>query len=113
PEMGFWHGLWFSVFHAVSAFNNAGFGLLPANLAPWVAQPVVTLVISALLMIGGLGFMVLIDLWRQRRFSRLSLHSKLTLSGTAILVLGGWALVMLFEWNNAKTLGALDQSARP
>lgn len=113
PEMGFWQGLWFSLFHAVSAFNNAGFGLLPDNLAPWVSQPVVNLVITALIIIGGLGFTVLMDLWREHRFSRLSLHSKLTLTGTAILLLGAWLLIMLFEWNNDKTLGSLSEGARP
>lgn len=113
PEMGFWRGLWFSVFHAVSAFNNAGFGLLPSSLTPWASQPLVNIVITALFIVGGLGFTVLIDLWRQRRFGRLSLHSKLTLSGTAILAIGGWLLVMLFEWTNTRTLGAMSESARP
>jgi trk system potassium uptake protein TrkH len=112
PEMGFWHGLWFSVFHAVSAFNNAGFGLRADNLAPWVGQPVIIIVIGVLVITGGLGFTVLIDLFRKRRFSRLSLHSKLTLAGTAALILGGWGLVMLFEWGNAATLGALNDPAR-
>lgn len=113
PEMGFWRGLWFSVFHSISAFNNAGFGLLPENLTPWASQPVVSIVISVLFIIGGLGFTVLIDLWRRRRWSRLSLHSKLTLSGSAILAIGAWILVMLFEWNNVKTLGAMSEASRP
>lgn len=113
PEMGFWQGLWFSIFHVVSAFNNAGFGLLTENLAPWASQPLVNLVITALIIIGGLGFTVQMELWRRRRFRHLSLHSKLTLTGTAILLLGAWALVMLFEWNNPQTLGALSEPARP
>jgi len=113
PEMGLWQGLWFSLFHAVSAFNNAGFGLLPESLAPWASSALVNGVITALFIIGGLGFTVLVDLWRRRDFTRLSLHSKLTLSGSLVLALGGWLLVMLFEWNNTGTLGAMAQGDRP
>lgn len=113
PEMGFWRGIWFSIFHAVSAFNNAGFGLLPSSLTPWASRPLVNIVITALFIIGGLGFTVLVDLWHRRRLGRLSLHSKLTLSGTAILAIGGWILVMLFEWNNVRTLGSMSEASRP
>lgn len=113
PELGWGRGLWFSIFHSVSAFNNAGFGLLPDNLSRWVGSPVVNLVITALLIVGGLGFTVLMDLWRRRGFARLSLHSKLTLTGTVILALSAWVLILLFEWRNANTLAALAPSARP
>lgn len=113
PELGFGHGLWFSFFHAAAAFNNAGISLLPQGLAPWAVHPLVNLTITALFIVGGLGFVVLIDLWRHRRFSRLSLHSKLTLTGTAILALGAWLLIMVFEWHNAATLAALPVGERP
>ncbi|WP_101675424.1 TrkH family potassium uptake protein [Alloalcanivorax mobilis] len=113
PQLGWGRGLWFSLFHSVSAFNNAGFGLLPDSLTRWAGSPVVNLVITALLIIGGLGFTVLMDLWRRRGFARLSLHSKLTLSGTVILALGAWGLIMLFEWHNADTLAALAPADRP
>jgi trk system potassium uptake protein TrkH len=113
PEMGFWRGLWFSFFHAVSAFNNAGFGLLPDSLTNWAGHPLINLVITTLFITGGLGFTVLMDLRRQRRFTTLSLHSKLTLSGTAILALGAWLLIMLFEWQNPHTLGALASAEKP
>ncbi len=113
PEMGLRHGLWFSFFHAVSAFNNAGFGLLPDSLTRWAGQPLINLVVTGLFIIGGLGFTVLMDLYRQRRFSPLSLHSKLTLAGTAALALGAWLLIMSFEWHNPTTLGALPPGERP
>ncbi|MBB3063630.1 potassium transporter TrkG [Microbulbifer rhizosphaerae] len=113
PEMGFWQGLWFSFFHAAAAFNNAGFSLWSDSLMQWVDHPLVTPVISGLFIVGGLGFTVLVDLWRHRRFASLNLHSKLTLSGTAILALGAWILVMLFEWHNSGTLGGLDGARRP
>lgn len=112
PEMGWGEGLWFSVFHAVSAFNNAGFGLRPDSLMPWAGQPLVNVVITALFITGGLGFTVILDLWRRRRFARLTLHSKLTLAGTAILALGGWLLMLGFEWRNPDTLGALPVADR-
>lgn len=113
PEMGFWKGLWFSFFHAVSAFNNAGFALRPDSFVAWAGNPLINVSITGLFIIGGLGFTVLIDLHRQRNFTSLSLHSKLTLSGTAILALGAWLLVMLLEWNNPQTLGALPGAERP
>src|SRR5690606_12629975 len=84
PELGVARGLWFSVFHSVSAFNNAGFALLPDSLSRWAANPMVNLVITALFIIGGLGFTVLLDLWRKRQWRTLSLHSKLTLAGTLV-----------------------------
>lgn len=108
PELGLLRGFWFSFFHAVSAFNNAGFALMPDSLARWADNPLVNLVISALFIIGGLGFTVLLDLHRQRRLSTLSLHSKLTLYGTIILIIGAWLLILLFEWQNAATLGAFS-----
>ena len=113
PELGWWRGVWFSFFHAASSFNNAGVSLLPEGLAPWAVQPLVNLVLTGLFIVGGLGFTVLTDLWRQRRFSRLSLHSKLTLSGTALLAVGAWLMIMLFEWHNANTLAALPGAQRP
>ncbi|WP_133491758.1 TrkH family potassium uptake protein [Alcanivorax sp. 24] len=112
PELGVARGLWFSIFHSVSAFNNAGFALLPDSLSRWAANPMVNLVITALFIIGGLGFTVLLDLWRKRQWRTLSLHSKLTLAGTLVLCLGAWFLVIGFEWNNARTFGELPESGR-
>ncbi len=112
PEMGLARGLWFSVFHAISAFNNAGFGLLPESLSPWAGDPLINGVITALFIIGGLGFTVLMDLWRRRRFATLSLHSKLTLTGTLVLALGAWLLILMFEWGNRDTLGGLPVADR-
>ena len=113
PAMGWTEGLWMSFFHAASAFNNAGVSLLPDGLAPWAATPLITLAITGLFITGGLGFTVLTDLWRQRRLSKLSLHSKLTLTGTLILAVGAWLLIMAFEWTNGTTLAAVDSGSRP
>ena len=107
PEFGFWMGLWQAMFHAVSAFNNAGFALYPDSLTRWATNPVVNLTIPALFIIGGLGFGVLWDLSRHRGWRGLSLHSKIMLSGTLGLIIGAFALFLLLEWNNHGTLGAL------
>ncbi len=108
PEFGFWRGVWEAVFHSVSAFNNAGFGLHPDSLSRWVADPVINLVVPALFIVGGLGFVVLADLDRVRGWRRLTLHSKLMLSGTLALIVWAWAMFAALEWSNPATLGALD-----
>ncbi len=113
PEFGLWEGLWQAVFHSVSAFNNAGFALFPDSLSRWVANPVVNVVIPAMFILGGIGFIVVGDLWQKRSWRRLTLHSKLMLSGTAILILWSWVMFALLEWTNPGTLGGLqDTGAR-
>lgn len=97
---------WSGLFHAVSAFNNAGFSIHAGNLARFAADAWVLLPLMAAIIIGGIGFPVLHDLrahWRQP--ARWSLHTKLTLSGTAILLLGGTAGMLAFEGSNMRTLG--------
>ncbi|WP_121632194.1 TrkH family potassium uptake protein [Tropicibacter alexandrii] len=106
PEFGL-AGLWQAVFHAVSAFNNAGFALFPDSLSRYVGNPIINLTIPALFMIGGLGFIVLTDLHDKRRWQGLTLHSKLMLLGTLILTIWGALMVGLLEWSNPATLGAL------
>jgi len=99
---------WSGLFHAVSAFNNAGFSLYPDSLMRFSSDAWILSPIMAAIIIGGIGFPVLHDL--RNRFNhpqRWSLHTKLTLSGTAILLLGGWATLLLFEWSNPGTLGPM------
>jgi len=110
PEFGLWRGLWISVFHSVSAFNNAGFALWPDSLSQWVDNPIVNIVVPALFIIGGLGFIVLDDIVEAGRWRRLSLHSKLMLTGTAVLILSSWVIFAYLEWNNPYTLGALPNA---
>ena len=107
------NALWMGVFHAVSAFCNAGFDILGritpgGSLSAYAADPVVNLTVMALIVTGGIGFFVWEDLWRNRRsLGHLSLYSKLTLGVTALLLAGGMALVALTEWNNPGTLGTM------
>ena len=112
PEYGFRHALRWGVFHSVSAFCNAGFDIF-GELAPGSSlqlfrqDPVVLLTLAALIVVGGLGFLVWEELAEKRTFQKLSVYSRLVLSATGILLLCGWALTCLLEWNNPETLGGL------
>lgn len=101
--------LWNGFFHALSAFNNAGFSLFENNLMLFASDLGILLPIMLGVVIGGIGFPVLFDLKRSA-FKRpnLSLHSKLTLWGSAILLIFGSLLFLLFEWNNPATFGAMS-----
>lgn len=107
-DFGVVQGLWAAVFHTVSAFNNAGFALWSDSLTRYVADPLVILPIATLFMIGGIGFIVIGDVWTHRRWRPLSLHSKLMLAGTLGLVLWGWVSIAVLEWANPGTLGDLS-----
>ena len=109
PDLGWGAGLWYALFHAVSAFNNAGFALWPDSLTPYATDPLVNLVVPGLFITGGLGFAVLADLWGRRAWAPLTLHSKLMLVGTAALILWGWAAFAALEWTNPETLGLHDE----
>ena len=107
PEHGWGQGLWQAVFHSVSAFNNAGFALYPDSLSQWVGHPLVNLVVPALFILGGLGFIVVGDIYQKRRWHKLTLHSKLMLAGTAVLIVWGCGAFAVLEWTNPATLGGL------
>ncbi|MEH0986370.1 TrkH family potassium uptake protein [Micromonospora sp. CPCC 205556] len=100
--------VYLGVFHAVSAFNNAGFGLYADSLIRFVDDPLICLPIVAAVIIGGLGFPVLFELRRAWRApKRWSLHTKITLGVTAVLLVGGWVAISVAEWTNPGTLGSL------
>ena len=110
PIYGFGKGLWYGVFHSISAFCNAGFDLVGnyQNLMPFQYDPVVNITICLLIIIGGLGFAVLQDIKHNRSFRKLRLHSKLVITFTAILLFGGTLIVLLVEWSNPATLGPMN-----
>ncbi len=110
PDHGFWPGLWQSVFHVISAFNNAGFALYGDSLSRYVADPLINLTIPALFIIGGLGFVVIGDMLQKRAWGPLLVHTKLMLVGSLILILWGWATFAALEWSNPATLGAMTQT---
>ena len=110
PQFGFWRGLWESIFHSISAFNNAGFSTFPNGLVPFATDPVVNIVIPALFIVGGIGYVVLHDIFSQKSWRAWSLHTKIMLVGTAVLIPWSVAMFALLEWNNPGTLGQLDST---
>lgn len=101
------------VFHAVSAFNNAGFALWPDSLMRYVADPWICLPIAVAVIVGGLGFPVafeLISSWR--RPGTWSILTRVTVAVTSALLVFGTAAYLLAEWNNPRTLGGLSEPAR-
>lgn len=101
--------LWSGLFHAVSAFNNAGFSIHADGLTRYAADALMLLPVMLAIVVGGIGFPVLHDVRRKARSPHhWSLHTKLTLAGTAVLLLVGFVGIVLFEWSNAKTLGPMS-----
>ena len=111
PEYGLWQALKWGVFHSVSAFCNAGFDIFGklrpgSSLELFVHDPVVNLVIMTLIVLGGLGFYVWMDLLKRRQRRRLSVYTKLVLTFTAILIVGGGVSFAVLEWDNPETIGS-------
>ena len=104
PLTALWHG----VFHAVSAFNNAGFALYSDNLIGVAGDPWIIIPICAAIVAGGLGFPVLISLLRGGvRMKDWTVHMRLTIYGSLFLLAAGAALFAAFEWNREQTLGPM------
>lgn len=111
PIYGTAQGIWFGIFHSISAFCNAGFDLFGygRSLIDFNQDIPVLMTLSCLIIIGGLGFAVLLEFIQHRRtMHRLSLHAKLVLTVTGILLLFGTISVLYLEWNNPDTLGAAN-----
>ena len=113
PEFGLVQALKWGVFHSISAFCNAGFDIFGcitpgASLMEFQSDPVVLLTLGTLVVIGGLGFLVWQDVWQHRSFRKFSVYTRLVLVTTASLLLLGWAVICLLEWNNPGTLGTMS-----
>lgn len=110
--------IWFSIFHSVSAFCNAGFDLFGDSLERFVADPLMNIVFMSLIVLGGIGFTVIADLYNRRGFNRLSAHSRLVLQFTLFLIIVPALIIGVMEWNGAlspydttgKVLGAIFTS---
>ena len=118
PQFGL-KGVWFSVFHSVSAFCNGGFDIFGrysgaySSLASYQGDPLVLGTIMALIVIGGLGFFVWEDLIQKRCWKKLTLYSKMVLSITAALIVLGTVYFAVAEWDNPATLGEMPLWQRP
>ncbi|MBT2497894.1 TrkH family potassium uptake protein [Agromyces sp. ISL-38] len=104
---------WHAVFHSVSSFNNAGFALYSDNLIGFVSDPFICLPIAAAVILGGLGFPVIMQLRKEFRHPlHWSMNTKIVLWATLVLLVLGTVYITLLEWDNPKTLGGLDPGAR-
>lgn len=106
PDYGLGKGIYFSIFHAVSGFCNAGFDLIGnfSSLTSYAENPVIILTIASLIAIGGLGFSVWLEIYNYRGLKKLSLHARVAILMTISLIVGGAILMFLFEFNNPGTM---------
>src|SRR6056297_89862 len=107
-DMGMIKGIWYSIFHAVSAFCNAGFDITGNSLVDYTGDIIVNITVVLLIVLGGIGFYVFMEILRERRFRYFSLHTKLVLITTITLIISGAFLVLIMEYNNPETLGLLN-----
>jgi potassium uptake TrkH family protein len=104
---------WRGIFHAVSSFNNAGFALYSDNLIPFAADPFIVLPICAAVILGGIGFPVLLELRREFRTPlHWSMNTRIMLWGSALLLVAGTVYITVLEWANEKTFAAYDPPSR-
>lgn len=108
PLHGTLKGMGYSIFHSISAFCNAGFDLTGDSMAPFVGDTLMNFTIMSLVIFGGLGYTVYLDIARQKSYKKLTLHSKMVLSVSAILILTGALFVFVTEYSNPATLGSLS-----
>lgn len=121
PEFGLVQGVWYGIFHSVSAFCNAGIDILgTTSLAGYVGNPLVNLTTMGLIVLSGIGFPVWFDVMENTRkvvqhevprkwwFTRLKVHSKIVIVVTAVLLLAGALGFLLIEYSNPETLGGLS-----
>jgi len=105
--------IYLGIFHSITSFNNAGFALWSDSLIPFATDGWICVTVALLIIAGGLGFPVWLELARfGRRPYRWSLHTKLTVLVTALLLVGGTAAVLAFEWSNSATLGQFDPGGK-
>ena len=112
PEFGL-RGIWIAVFTSISAFCNAGMDIIADNsLCSYATNPIINLVTCALIVLGGIGYIVWWDVMGLRKGAagrrRLSLHSKIAISTTLLLIFGGGLLILLFEYYNPRTIAELS-----
>lgn len=97
PLYGAGTGIWYSIFHSISAFCNAGFDILGDSMYPFRDDILVNLTLSALVIVGGLGFVVTSELFRRRSFEKISTHSKLVLLISGVLLVLGTVMFLFLE----------------
>ncbi len=109
PIYGLLRGVWYGIFHSVSAFCNAGFDLIGdfASFTAYTGDALVNLTLMALIVAGGLGFSVILNMFRAKRFKYFRMHTKIVVSWTIGLILVGALLIICMEYDNPQTLGKM------
>lgn len=105
PKYGFKTGIWYSIFHAISAFCNAGFDLFGDSILPFSGDIYINMIICSLVILGGLGFLVYMDIYNAGSFRKLKLHSKVVITVSAILLIAGTVATLLMEYDNSLSIG--------
>lgn len=113
-DMPIGKAIYFGIFHAISNFNNAGFDLMGEfkSFTPYAEDPFVSITVMMLIILGGIGFIVMNELYEYRDTRRLSIHTKLVLITSSILIIVGAVLIFIFEYGNEKTLRPLSVSGK-
>jgi len=106
-QMPLVQAVYFGFFHAVSAFCNAGFALFSQSLVAYRGDLLVNLVVTTLLILGGLGFSVVADIYSKRSWQHLSLHSKIVICTTLLLIVAATVIILALEYTNSRTLAPL------
>lgn len=115
-RFGLKDGLWYGIFHAVAAFNNAGFSIFPDSLMDFRTDILVNIVVCTLVILGGLGYICLVELHffakykmypqKKQKMFHFSLHFKIVFHVTLTLILLGAIIILILEWNNPETFGS-------
>ncbi len=108
PIYGLGKGIWFSIFHSISAFCNAGFDITGNSMVGFAGDISINLVISLLVILGGIGFSVFIDITKNKRLKKFNIHTKMVLTITAILLVIGMLSFLIIEFNNPNTIGNMS-----
>ncbi|AYE35557.1 TrkH family potassium uptake protein [Clostridium septicum] len=108
PQYGLKTGIFYSIFHSISAFCNAGFDLFGNSLVGYSSNVVIILVISALIIISGIGFTVWLEIYHYKSGKKLTVHAKIVILMTLVLIFGGTILMFIFEIRNPATLGSMN-----
>lgn len=104
-----WTGIYYGYWHAVSAFCNAGFDVLGGTaICDYVDDPVVTLTLAGLIILGGIGFAVMEDIWKNYSWEKFAVQTKVVLTATIFLLVLGTVGVFLLEYKNTTTIGDLS-----
>ena len=109
-DLGFPTSIYYGIFHSISAFNNAGFDIMGdyRSITGYAGDFTVVFILTSLLLIGGLGYTVILDIWRKKFTGKLTLHTKLVLWISAILIVFPTILIFVLEFKNPGTLASLS-----